>query len=138
VDRPTRPVGACRADSTWVGTCPEAAVDDERSYVSGGGHDNRIFLAAFLELLLIIANVGSAVVPYPLLKRQSEGCALGFVAARIMESTFISSNTSAASSIDARASSISPLTSNGLEPLTPSLPWSSMGGTDPPRPDKIA
>jgi hypothetical protein len=67
----------------------QPVLDNPAGYVSGTGHDNRIFLAAFLELLLIIANIGSAVVPYPLLKRQNEGCALGFVAARIMESTFI-------------------------------------------------
>ena len=43
----------------------------------------------FLELLLIIANIGTAVAPYPVLKRQNEPLALGYVAARIVESTFI-------------------------------------------------
>ena len=64
-------------------------LDDPAGYVSGAGHDNRIFFAALLELLLIISNIATAVIPYPLLKRQHEGCALGFVTARIMESTFI-------------------------------------------------
>ena len=64
-------------------------LDDPAGYVAGAGHDNRIFLACFLELLLIISNIATAVIPYPLLKRQHEGCALGFVAARIMECTFI-------------------------------------------------
>jgi uncharacterized protein DUF4386 len=67
----------------------QPVLDDPVGYVSGGGDDNRIFLACFLELLLIISNIATAVIPYPLLKRQHEGCALGFVAARIMESTFI-------------------------------------------------
>ena len=67
----------------------QPVLDDPIGYVAGAGHDNRIFLACFLELLLIISNIATAVIPYPLLKRQHEGCALGFVAARVMESTFI-------------------------------------------------
>ena len=43
----------------------------------------------FLELLLIIANIGTAVVIFPIVKRLSEGLALGFVTARLFESTFI-------------------------------------------------
>src|SRR5436190_379959 len=64
-------------------------LDDPAGYVAGGGHSNRIILAAFLELLLIISNIGTAVVVYPLLKRVSEICALGYVTARVMECTFI-------------------------------------------------
>ncbi len=58
-------------------------------YIVGAGDDNRIFLGALLELTLIIANIGSALVPFAILKRQSERLALGFVAARVMESVFI-------------------------------------------------
>jgi hypothetical protein len=43
----------------------------------------------FLELLLIIANIGTAVVLYPILKRQNESLALGYVTARLVECTFI-------------------------------------------------
>jgi hypothetical protein len=42
-----------------------------------------------LELLLIIANVASAVVLFPILERQNEMLALGYVTARLVESTFI-------------------------------------------------
>ena len=59
------------------------------NYVIGAGADTRVFLGAFLELFLIITNIGCAVVLFPLLKRQSEAIALGYVAARIMECTFI-------------------------------------------------
>ena len=38
---------------------------------------------------LIIANIGTAVVPFSILKRQSEGLAVGFITARVMECTFI-------------------------------------------------
>ena len=46
-------------------------------------------LGASLELLLIVANIGTAVVPYSIYKRYDEPLALGFVTARIMESAFI-------------------------------------------------
>jgi hypothetical protein len=42
-----------------------------------------------LEVFLIIANVGTAVVLFPILKRQNEALALGYVAARLVECTFI-------------------------------------------------
>ena len=67
----------------------QPVLDDPAGYVAGAGHDNRILLGAFLELLLIIANIGTAVVVYPLLKRVSEICALGYVTARLVECTFI-------------------------------------------------
>ena len=67
----------------------QPVLDDPAGYVAGAGHDNRIFLAAFLELLLIIANIGTAVVVYPLLKRENEILAIGYVTARLVECTFI-------------------------------------------------
>lgn len=45
--------------------------------------------AAALEVFLIIANVATAVVAYPILKRESEIGALGYVSARIVEGIFI-------------------------------------------------
>ena len=66
-----------------------APVLDHTNYIVGAGADTRVALGAFLEVLLIVANVGSAVVLFPVLKRQNEGLALGYVTARIIESTFI-------------------------------------------------
>ena len=62
---------------------------NDAHYITGAGSDHQIFLAATLELLLIVANIGSALVLYPVAKRQSETAALGYVAARIVESVFI-------------------------------------------------
>jgi hypothetical protein len=67
----------------------QPVLDDPRGYIAGAGSDNRIFLGAFLELLLIIANVGTAVVLFRVLRRQSETFALGYVTARLVECTFI-------------------------------------------------
>jgi hypothetical protein len=62
---------------------------DPAGYIAGGGTDTQIYLAALLEFLLIIANVGTAVVLYPIARRQSEILAIGYVAARIIECVFI-------------------------------------------------
>jgi hypothetical protein len=67
----------------------QPVLDDPAGYIAGYGDDNRIFLGALLELLLIIANVGTAVVLYPILKRQSDMLALGYVTARLVECTLI-------------------------------------------------
>jgi hypothetical protein len=79
---------------TFITSIPALALyqpvlDHPVAYVAGAGHDNKIILGAFLELLLIIANIGTAVVIFPIVKRLSEGLALGYVTARLVESTFI-------------------------------------------------
>jgi Domain of unknown function (DUF4386) len=67
----------------------QSVLDDPAGYIAGGGKDNQIYLGALLELLLIIANVGTAVVLYPIARRQNEALALGYVAARIIECVFL-------------------------------------------------
>ena len=59
------------------------------SYIAGGGHDKQVLLGALLELLLIIANIGTAVVIFPILRRLNEELSIGYVTARLIESTFI-------------------------------------------------
>jgi hypothetical protein len=58
-------------------------------FITGAGSESRVLVGSFLELLLIIANIATAVVPFSILKRHGEGLALGFVTARLMECTFI-------------------------------------------------
>src|SRR5918995_5934934 len=64
-------------------------LDDPRYILGGGGGDTSVAFGAFLELLLIIANIATAVVPFPILRRQNEILALGYVTARVMECVFI-------------------------------------------------
>ena len=66
-----------------------APILKDPAYITGAGPDTGVLLGAFLELLLIIANIGTAVALFPVLKRHNEVLALGFVAARILESAFI-------------------------------------------------
>jgi hypothetical protein len=58
-------------------------------YILGAGTDTRVSLGAFFEIILVIANIGTAVTLFPILKRQNEGVALGYVSARVLESTII-------------------------------------------------
>jgi hypothetical protein len=67
----------------------QPVLDDPVGYVANGGSDNRILFGALLELLLIIANIGTAVVVYPILKRENHILSLGYVTARIVEGAFI-------------------------------------------------
>jgi hypothetical protein len=67
----------------------QPVLDDPAGYISGGGKDNQIYLGALLEFFLIVSAVGTAVVLYPIARRYSEALALGYVAARIIESVFI-------------------------------------------------
>jgi uncharacterized protein DUF4386 len=64
-------------------------LDDPRYIVGAAGADTRVSFGAFLELLLIIANIGTAIVLFPILRRQNEILALGYVTARIVECAFI-------------------------------------------------
>lgn len=59
------------------------------AFILGGGIDLGLSWGALLEMLLIVANVGTAVAIYPVLKRHNEALSLGFVGARIIESVFI-------------------------------------------------
>jgi hypothetical protein len=68
-----------------------ADVLDNPNLITGAGADptTSVALGAVLELVLIFANVGTAVVLFSILKRQSEAGALGYVSARIVECVFI-------------------------------------------------
>ena len=58
---------------------------NELEFAAGTPSENTVYAGAILEFLLIVANIGAAVVLYPIVKRQSEGLALGYVTARIVE-----------------------------------------------------
>jgi hypothetical protein len=79
---------------TYVTSIPalllyEPVLRDPVGYIAGAGHDKRILLGALLELLLILANIGTAVVIVPIMRRRSEELAIGYVTARIFECAFI-------------------------------------------------
>lgn len=78
---------------TFVASIPAlflyAPVLNHVHYVLGAGSDTRIAVGAFLEVILAIAGIGTAVTMFPIIKRQNESLSLGFVASRVLESTVI-------------------------------------------------
>jgi Domain of unknown function (DUF4386) len=59
------------------------------AFILGGALDVNVSWGAILELLLILANVATAVALYPVLKKRFPVLSLSFVGARIIESAFI-------------------------------------------------
>jgi hypothetical protein len=78
---------------TWVFAIAARSLFDpaynDPDFILGAGSDFRVQLGAVFEFLLIIANIATAVVLYPIVKRQSQIGAMGYVTARIMESAFL-------------------------------------------------
>jgi hypothetical protein len=64
-------------------------LDHPVAFVAGAGDDKQVLFGALLELLLIIANIGTAVVIVPIMRRFNEELAIGYVTARLFECTFI-------------------------------------------------
>ena len=60
---------------TFVASIPAVVlygpVLHDPNYILGAGADVRVFLGAFLEIILVIANVGTAITLFPILKRQN-------------------------------------------------------------------
>jgi hypothetical protein len=59
------------------------------NYILGSGPDTPVILGGILEMIVALAGIGTAVTLFPVLKRQNEGVALGFVGARILEAATI-------------------------------------------------
>ncbi|WP_348786964.1 DUF4386 domain-containing protein [Leifsonia sp. NPDC080035] len=64
------------------------ALTDPR-FVLGGASDTGPLLGALCELILIAANIGTALALYPVLRRRFPALSLGYVAARLVECGFI-------------------------------------------------
>src|SRR5436853_116520 len=56
------------------------------NYILGAGPDTAAIIGALLEVIVALAGIGTAVVLFPVLKKQNEAAALGLVASRILES----------------------------------------------------
>jgi len=59
------------------------------NYIVSAGADTQVLLGAFLDFINALACIGTAVVLFPVVKRQSEAFALGFVTTRIFEAFVI-------------------------------------------------
>ena len=61
----------------------------DSNYIVSTGADTQIRWGAFLDLVNALACIGTAVALFPVVKRQHEGFALGFVTTRIFEAAVI-------------------------------------------------
>lgn len=66
-----------------------APVLSDPAFILGGSFDTGVSIGALLELILIVANVGTALTLYPVLRKHSEVLSLGYVTARLTECGFI-------------------------------------------------
>src|SRR2546429_1675508 len=55
------------------------------NYILGHGSNTGIIVGAILEVIVALAGMGTAVALFPVVKRQNEGVALGFVGSRTLE-----------------------------------------------------
>jgi hypothetical protein len=62
---------------------------DNPDYIIGAGSDTSVLLGCFLDVITALTGIGTAVTLYPVVKRQHEGLALGFVTTRLMEAAII-------------------------------------------------
>jgi hypothetical protein len=66
-----------------------APILDDPEYVLGTGADTRVVTGGLLDMVNAVACIGTAVVLYPVLKRQNQTLALGFVTSRLLEAAII-------------------------------------------------
>ena len=64
-------------------------VKDHRDWILSSGSHTGLLVGGFLEVIVALAGIGTAVTLYPVVKRQNEGAALGFAAARVLEAAMI-------------------------------------------------
>jgi hypothetical protein len=59
------------------------------NFVAGPGPDTPVMVGVLLEMIVALAGIGTAVALYPVLRRQGEARAVGFVASRVLEAATI-------------------------------------------------
>jgi hypothetical protein len=78
---------------TFVASIPAllliGPVLNNADYIVSGGSDSRVLFGLVLDLVNAFACIGTAVTLFPVLRRQNEGVALGFVTSRMFEGAII-------------------------------------------------
>lgn len=64
-------------------------VRNDPNYIVGPGPDTPVIFGGVLEIIVALACIGTAVVLYPVVKRQNEAVAMGFISARVLEAAAI-------------------------------------------------
>ena len=64
-------------------------VKNHRDFITSSGSNTAVLWGCFLEVIVALAGIGTAVTLFPVVKRQNEGMALGFAASRTLEAAMI-------------------------------------------------
>jgi hypothetical protein len=64
-------------------------VKTDADYIISAGSDTAILVGGFLEVVVALAGIGTALALFSVVKRQQEGFALGFVTSRVFEAAMI-------------------------------------------------
>jgi len=64
-------------------------VTNHTDWILGTGTDTGVLIGSVLELIVALAGIGTAVVLFPVVRRQNEAAALGLAATRILEAGII-------------------------------------------------
>jgi len=62
---------------------------NNHQFITHAGSSSAVLWGAFLEIVVALAGIGTAVVLFPVVKRQNESVALGFVTTRVIEGAMI-------------------------------------------------
>ena len=92
--RKTALIGGALYVLTFASSIPAAvlllgSVLNDPDYIVGPGPDTAVLLACFLDVINALAAIGTAVVLFPVVKRQNESVALGFIGSRVLEAAVI-------------------------------------------------
>lgn len=64
-------------------------VKTDLNFIVSSGSDAAVLWGGVLEVIVALAGIGTAITLFPVVKRQNEGMALGFVATRVLEAAMI-------------------------------------------------
>ena len=65
------------------------SVLNDPDYIVGSGPDTVVIIGGILEIIVALTGIGTAVALYPVVKRQNEAVALGFIGSRVLEASTI-------------------------------------------------
>jgi uncharacterized protein DUF4386 len=78
---------------TFVGAIPALIllnpIVGHPEYIVGAGADTSVYWGILLDVVNVLAGVGTAVTLFPVVKRQNEAAALGFVTSRVLEAAIL-------------------------------------------------
>lgn len=78
------------AVTSMIGLALYAPILHDPGYIlTGGDRESQVIMGAFFEILLAFSVIGTSIAVFPVLKKQNESLALGYVCGRLLEATII-------------------------------------------------